>query len=200
MIGLSFVPVADKDTNLFSLHRRPINRRSHGRSTCCGSEKKFRNVQIRYARCTRFGCKYRGPIGVSSSRTPSLSFSIHIDLAHLERRPTPPLLLKRAIIAPEMGQWELNFRGGPLFYFWIKLRNALEGGLKGSATTGFQLISGNNSMRSRVAAMPIPLPSDSCTRTTEASQSVHPPGPNPRPGGSMMTSSSFEPSFTFDSE
>jgi hypothetical protein len=28
---------------------------------------------------------YRGPIGVSSSRTPSLSFSIHIDLAHLEK-------------------------------------------------------------------------------------------------------------------
>jgi len=85
MTGLSCVPVAGKDTNLFSLHRRPINRRSHGRSTCCGSEKKFRNVQIRYARCTRFGCKYRGPIGVSSSRTPSLSFSIHIDLAHLEK-------------------------------------------------------------------------------------------------------------------
>ena len=85
MTGRSDVHAVDKDTNLFSLHRRSIKRRSHGRSTCCGSEKKFRNVQIRYARCTRFGCKYRGPIGVSSSRTPSLSFSIHIDLAHLEK-------------------------------------------------------------------------------------------------------------------
>src|ERR1019366_6853271 len=112
MTGLSCVPVAGKDTNLFSLHRRPINRRSHGRSTCCGSEKKYRNVQIRYARCTRFGCTYRGPIGVSSSRTPSLSFSIHIDLAHLEKDGQLRLcFLKRA---PEMGQWEVNFRGGEL--------------------------------------------------------------------------------------
>jgi len=118
MTGLSCVPVAGKDTNLFSLHRRPINRRSHGRSTCCGSEKKFRNVQIRYARCTRFGCTYRGPIGVSSSRTPSLSFSIHIDLAHLEKDGQLRLcFLKRA---PEMGQWEVNFRGGS----WIKLRKS----------------------------------------------------------------------------
>src|SRR5208282_3871807 len=78
MTGMSCAPTAGMDTKLFSLNRRSINRRSHGRSTCCGSEKKFRNVQIRYARCTRFGCTYRGPIGVSSSTTPSLSFSIHM--------------------------------------------------------------------------------------------------------------------------
>jgi len=85
MTGRSCAPTAGMGTKLFSLHRRSINRRCQGRSTCCGREKKFRNVQIRYARCTRFGCTYRGPIGVSSSRTPSLSFSIHIDLAHLEK-------------------------------------------------------------------------------------------------------------------
>ena len=66
MTGLSVAPVAERETNLFSLHRRSIKRRSQGRSTCCGSEKKFRNVHIKYARCTRFGCTYLGPIGVSS--------------------------------------------------------------------------------------------------------------------------------------
>src|ERR1035441_7915272 len=85
MTGLSCAPTAGMDTKLFSLHRRSINRRCQGRSTCCGSEKKFRNVQIRYARCMKLAYLYRGPIGVSSSRTPSLSFSIHIDLAHLEK-------------------------------------------------------------------------------------------------------------------
>jgi hypothetical protein len=89
--GRSCVPAVDNDTNLFSLHKRSISRRSHGCSTCCGKEKKFRNVQIRYARCKKFGCTYRGPIGVSTSRTPSASFSIHIDY-HLGRRPIPPLL------------------------------------------------------------------------------------------------------------
>ena len=53
--------------------------------------------------------------------------------------------------------------------------------------------SGRRSIRSRVAATPIPFPSDRSIRTTEASQTVHPPGPRPRPGGSISTSSSFEP-------
>jgi hypothetical protein len=78
MIGRSGAPATDKDTKWLSLHRRSINWRSHGRSTSCGSEKKFRKVQIRYARCAKLGCTYRGPIGVSSSRTPSVSFSIHM--------------------------------------------------------------------------------------------------------------------------
>jgi|CZLA01.1.fsa_nt_gi hypothetical protein len=78
MTGRSDAPVAGIETNLFSLHRSSTKRRSHGRSTCCGSEKKFRNVHIRYTRCKRFSCKYRGPMGVSSSRTPSVSFSIHM--------------------------------------------------------------------------------------------------------------------------
>src|SRR5450755_2216113 len=69
-----------------------------------------------------------------------------------------------------------------------------------SETCPSQLISGTNSIRSRVAAMPMPLPSDSSTRTTEASQRVHPPEPNPKPGGNMMTSSSFEPALIPDSE
>jgi hypothetical protein len=34
---------------------------------------------------------YRGPIGVSSSRTPSVSFSIHMTWPTWKRRPTPPL-------------------------------------------------------------------------------------------------------------
>src|SRR5229473_1860197 len=77
MTGLSGAPAADKDTNLFSLRRRSINRRSRGRSTGCGSEKKFRNVHSRYARRARW--------------------------------PTPSVLLKRAIIAPETGRWEAIF-------------------------------------------------------------------------------------------
>src|SRR5208282_1826680 len=112
MTGISCAPTAGMDTKLFSLHRRSINRRSHGRSTCCGSEKKFRNVQIRYARCTRFGCTYRGPIAVSSSTTPSLNFSIHMTYLPGKGAPLRLLLLKRAIIAPWMGQCEVNFRGG----------------------------------------------------------------------------------------
>jgi hypothetical protein len=76
--GRSACPAADNDTNRFSLHKRSINRCCHGRSTCWGSEKKFRNVQMRHARSTRFGCTYRGPIGVSSAMTPSVSFSIHM--------------------------------------------------------------------------------------------------------------------------
>src|SRR5208337_1799361 len=94
MTGLSGAPAADTDTNLFSLHRRSINRRSHGRSTCCGSEKKFRNVHIRYARCAKFGCTYRGPIGVSSSRTPSESFSIHITWPTLAKAPNSAFAFK----------------------------------------------------------------------------------------------------------
>src|SRR5208337_3478789 len=68
------------------------------------------------------------------------------------------------------------------------------------ARAGRQLISGRHSMRSKVAAIPIPFSPDSSTRTTEAWHSVHPPDPNPSPGGSMMTNSSFDPAFIFDSE
>jgi hypothetical protein len=76
--GRSGAPASDNDTNLFSLHNRSISRRSRGRSTCCGSEKKFLNVQIRCARCIKVGCMYRDPTGVSSATTPSMSLSIHI--------------------------------------------------------------------------------------------------------------------------
>ena len=38
------------------------------------------------------------------------------DLPTWKRRPTPPLLLKRAIIAPLMGQCEVNFRGGRIYF------------------------------------------------------------------------------------
>ena len=85
--GRSGAPAADKDTNLFSFHRRSINRRSQGRNTCRGSEKKFRKVQIRYARCKTFGRTYRSPIGVSTARTPSVSFSIH--MSYLPRKGVP---------------------------------------------------------------------------------------------------------------
>jgi len=204
MTGLSGTPAADTDTNLFSLHRRSINRRSHGRSTCCGSEKKFRNVHIRYARCAKFGCTYRGPIGVSSSRTPSESFSIHITWPTLEKAPNSAFAFKARYYCTRDGAL-----GSNLFIWGTNYLRCLDQLEKKRPTvalaleqrpTDFQLISGNNAMRSRVAAMPIPLPCDSSTRTTEASQSVHPPGPNPRPGGSMMTSSSFEPAFIPDSE
>ena len=107
MTGLSGAPAADTDTNLFSLHSRSINRRSHGRSTCCGSEKKFRKVQIKYARCTRFGCTYRGPIGVSTSRTPSVSFSIHMTWFTWKRRPKPPFL-KAGNYCTKSERWEAN--------------------------------------------------------------------------------------------
>jgi len=124
--GRSGAPAADKDTNLFSLHRRSINRRSHGRSTCCGREKKFRNVQIRYARWIRFGCTYRGPIGVSSATTPSVSFSIHMSYLPGKGASTPPPLLKRAIIAPQMGHWEAIFLSLRRNYLrWINLRKTV---------------------------------------------------------------------------
>jgi hypothetical protein len=56
IIGRSEAPAETMVTKRFSAHKRSINRRCQGRRTCCGSEKKFRNVQIRYARSTRFGC------------------------------------------------------------------------------------------------------------------------------------------------
>ena len=98
MTGLSGTFAADRETNLFSLRRRSINRSCHGRSTGCGREKKFRNVQIRYARCTRFGCRYRGPIGVSSSRTPRASFAIHMTEPTWGKMANFAFAMKRALL------------------------------------------------------------------------------------------------------
>src|ERR1700691_4813648 len=192
MIGRSNSPTADKDTKLLSFHKRSIRCRSHGPSTCCGSEKKFRKVQIRYTRCAKFGRTYRGPIGVSSSRTPSVSFSIHITQS------TSRLTSKARYYCTGNGALEA------IFYSWriflptprIKFRTPHVGPALQFRITReerwqtvndglpvFQLISGNHSMRSRVAAMPMPLPSASSTRTTEASHNVQPPDAKPRPRG-----------------
>ena len=126
--GLSGAPAADTDTNLFWLHKRSINLRSHGRSTCCGSEKKFRKVHIRYARCTRFGCTYRGPIGVSTSRTPSVSFSIHMTWSTWKKTAYAAFVLERAIIAPSSGIGKQSFylKEQIICVSWINLRKGLE--------------------------------------------------------------------------
>src|ERR1700723_3125693 len=47
MTNRSGAPARDGDTKRPSLRKRSINRRSHGRKTGWGSEKKFRNVQIK---------------------------------------------------------------------------------------------------------------------------------------------------------
>ena len=131
MTGLSCAPTTDRGTNLFSLRRRSINRRSHGRRTCCGSEKKNRNVHIKYKRSTRLGSTYRGPIGVSSSRTPLLSLSIHMSYPIRKRRPGP-LRTTCCVLRPSCGasRYALSRKKR-----WLPMRNSVVSSTQGGSAS-----------------------------------------------------------------
>ena len=109
-VPASDVPAIDKDMNLFSLHRRSINRRSHELSAACWEVRqnfRERPQQVPHVAQNSVGCNEdRSACRVQERRQrvfQSTYFSPTQKATHFA------LGLKRAIIAPDQGIWEAIF-------------------------------------------------------------------------------------------